>query len=444
MENNQFDPNNKPHFDSRVKNLLQIENIYNMVAKMAGMLIVGLILMLFVATVARAASTPDIFLVPAVSLTPNGAAVFQPQTGDGSNFLPGKTNTTVNLDSFGPDSEGTNIYNSGANYRSPQYDAFADGSSNMKVNLPLAVIKKVDAVDFRINNNMPGNNDGSVGTTKATFAFSAQVTSNSINSSELEYRWDFGNDAQLDSYFSRVSSITHQFKKVGEYEVKLEVLDKSGNVYTAIKKVTIVDNDSPIAYFQVENVTSPINSVIKFDTSLSSDNQYTKYNLKYRFDWDGDGEFDTNFEGKNYWYHRFTQVGSYNVLMEVTDPEGAKGQSTLTINILDDTAPTALMSVTKNGQFNYLFDGSQSHDDRTIGNNLRYRWDFNYGGPNDIVFDTSWSGSSKYSGSYQIGGDKTVRLQVMDQQGFVGESFAQIDVPWTENYLNMAVSMVSY
>ena len=440
MQKNEFKGYDKPNFDNRVKKLLEIESICNLVAKGTGMLIVSLILMLFLSNFARAQSIDDLFLVPVVNLTPAGASVYQPQTGDGQDFLPAvKKNNDSNLNNQLNAAGNDDIYSKSANYRAPHFDAFANGSANQAVTLPATVINRVESVDFRITNNMPGSSDGSVGTVRTTFSFSANTVSQSLSSLNLEYRWDFENDGKPDSYFSRIQSITHKYPKAGEYRVKLEVLDKNGHVYETIKMLTVVDNDAPIAIFQVDKISTPINGIIRFDTSLSNDNQYNRNNLKYRFDWDGDGKFDTNFQNKNNWFHQFIEVGAFNVIMEVADPEGASAQASISIDIQDDTAPSAMMSISHLNKLNYQFDASESSDDHTPQNSLKFRWDFNYGGAGDIVFDTGWSGSPKYSGSYLLGGNKTIRLQVLDQQGFIGESYAEIDVPWTDDYLNLAV-----
>lgn len=448
MQKNELKGYDKPYFDKRVKSLLEIETIGNLLAKITGMLIVSLILILFLGNLARAQSTDQIFLVPLVSLTPTGAAIYQPQTGDGAVSLGAqKKNTNTGLN--GPTltspvnlTDNSDIYSKGANYRPPQYDAFATGSASKPIPLPAPGVNRVESVDFRISNNMPGSTDGSVGTVKTTFVFTASAVTQSLNGLNLEYRWDFDNDGNPDSYFSKIQSINHKFSAAGVYQVKLEVLDKGGNVYEGFRKVTVVQNDAPNAYFQVDKVSAPIKSIVKFDTRLSSDNQYSRYNLKYRFDWDGDGKFDTNFQNKNEWFHQFTEVGNFDVIMEVADPEGDKAQASINITILDDSAPLAMMSISHLDKFNYLFDASQSSDDHSLLNSLKFRWDFNYGGNNDILFDTGWSGSPKYTGNYHVGGRKKIRLQVMDEQGFIGESFAVIDVAWTVGYVNLAVGIM--
>ena len=437
MSPNEFKGYDKPHFDSRVKKVLQIDNIFRILARGATVLTVSVILALVFSAVTRAATTNDLFLVPMVTLTSKGAAVLQPQTGDGYGALNGENRLKA------VNSSQKSEYIGGGTYIVPKYDAFAKGSASKTVKLEQEMVKNVDWVDIQVRNNLTGSIDQLAGTTKTIFTFTADVTSKDYRNGELEYRWDFENDGKVDSYFSKVKSISHVYPLPGDYQVRLEVLDKKGQVSWAMKSIHIAENDAPMAYFMVNKTSAPKNSIFRFDTSYSSDNQYGKANLAYRFDWDSDGKFDTNFQNKTIWTHLFRDQGDFRVIMEVRDPEGLTAKAALTVNILDDVAPEARLSVEKISDFRYRFDGSQSSDDFTEARALKFRWDFNYNGPDDIVFDSNWSSSPKYNGFYRLGGSKTVRLQVMDEKGFISETCAQIEVAWPENYLNMAVAGLS-
>lgn len=426
--------------------LAQIDQLHALAGKLFATMLAALLLGLLWNNLARAASIPDIFMVPIVRLTPNGAAVMQPQTGDGYEALNSTRNTGSNtrsslaqqvIEEAGQDAP----VSGGSRYVPPSYDAFAEGSNSGEVYLPTPLIRNVENVAFSIRNNISGAVDQTMGTTATTFTFTADVSGNSLRQGDLQYRWDFDGDGKIDSYFSARKTITHRYLQAGNYQVRLEVLDAYGRVSTVARPLLVVNNDPPVAYFKASAVTAPQNSIIRFDTSLSSDSQYPRSQLQYRFDWDGDGLFDTNFEKKTTWNHLFREPGYYTVMMETSDPEGLTARAELDLAILDDSPPTARLNVERLGDFRYLFDASQSSDDYTPARLLQYRWDLDYSGDNDIVFDSSWTSSPKFSGSYRLGGSKTIRLQVKDQQGFIDESIAMIDLPWTEDYLNLAVGV---
>ncbi len=438
MSPNEFKGYDKPHFDGRVKLLLQIENIHQLLRRLAVVLAISVVFGLMFSIAARAADIPNLFLVPVVTLTPEGASVFQPQTGDGYQALNGVKATTFGKTLSAEGNSQLDSFNMGK-YVPPKYDAFAPGSMNAQIPLPEQKISNVDQVDFSIDNNLPGSRDESYGTTQTTFTFSGRAATTNIPRGSLQYRWDFQNDGVLDSYFSTVNSITHIYPEPGEYQVKLEVLDQYGRISAVVKNVHIARNDTPTAYFQVNRISAPRNSIFRFDTSLSTDNQYSKDNLVYRFDWDGDGQYETNFQNKTIWNHLFVEAGKYQVIMQVRDPEGLTARAQITITISDDNPPKALLSVMNLANGRFKFDASHSSDDFTPLKRLKFRWDFNYTGLNDIVFDSNWSNSPEQIGNYRLGGEKTVRLQVMDEQGFIDETFAKITVPWTQDYLNLAV-----
>lgn len=64
------------------------------------------------------------------------------------------------------------------------------------------------------------------------------------------------------------------------------------------------------------------------------------------------------------------------------------------------------------------FDASQSTDDRTSAGSLLVRWDFN----GDGIFDTEWSTNKQATVSYSNAGAYTVRLEVKDTDGLVGQT----------------------
>ncbi|MCC7432452.1 PKD domain-containing protein [Candidatus Peregrinibacteria bacterium] len=430
----------RPQFDSRVKHILAIDNGFKLVKKALLFLIGSMLLIGLFGAVARAESTEDMFMVPIVKLTGSGAAVIQPQTGAGYDAL--NRAGTVNLDNKFTTADDSSYEGLDNGYIAPKHDPFITGTANQSVPLPESPVKEFGDVQIRVTNNLTGGIDPLLGTTNTTFNFSAYLTDTRGGYNGLEYRWDFDGDNQFDSYFSKIATHSHVYKLAGDYRVTVQVLDNDGVVHSATTFIKIVDNEAPRAVFVANKTGGPINSIVRFNTELSSDSQHAKSTLKYRFDFDGDNKFDTNFQNKTNWAHQYREVGTFTVKMQVIDPEGLTDTAEMNIDISEDTAPEARLSIERTSDFNYRFDASMSSDVVTPLNKLKFRWDFNYTGNNDIVFDTNWSSSPRQTGSYRIGGSKTVRLQVMDEQGLISESYAQIEVPWTENLVNLAVGML--
>lgn len=320
-------------------------------------------------------------------------------------------------------------------YIQPEYDAF----DHDYYRPPLFEEDEPDTppvADFYMSTGDQALQSQARGTTTTRFTFDAGLSEdNETDTNRLEARWDFENDGKLDSYFSRTKTIRHTFEKAGVYDVKLEILDGAGNISSTTRKVTVVNNTAPSAYFLVSPATGTEKTVFNFTTDRSKDDQYLSYYLQYRFDWNGDGAWDTKYKDKTSWNHRFDVPGTYNVVMEVKDPGGATAQARQQVSVFANTAPIANFSVKSvpNSQgAGYEFNASSSSDAETKNLNLLYRWDFNYSGPDDIIYDTDWSASPRYSGYYSVPGTKVIKLEVKDEDGVISKSYASIYVSWTE------------
>jgi len=318
-----------------------------------------------------------------------------------------------------------------SNYIPINYDAFDHDYYRPPVS-PDAPPDTPPQADFTIQNNTSGLQSVARGTVSTRFTFDASVSSdNETDTGALEVRWDFENDGVLDSYFSTTKAIQYTFSAPGVYTVKLEVLDYAGNISTAFHTVTIANNTPPMPFVTVTPTSGTEKTIFHFDTQLSRDDQYLPYSLQYRFDWNGDGKWDTTYQEKTTWNHRFDRAGTFNVIMEAKDPEGATAQYAQTVTTFVNSPPVAnfsLKSIPSNLGAGYSFSAASSSDVETLHRNLQFRWDFNYHGPDDIVYDTDWTTSDQYSGYYGVPGNKVIKLEVKDEDGAISTAYAEIYV----------------
>jgi len=101
-----------------------------------------------------------------------------------------------------------------------------------------------------------------------------------------------------------------------------------------------VANRAPTASFSVTPAVGTTGTVFLFDASASRDSEDPGERLSVRWDWDGDGTFDTAWTTAKIEQHRYTLAGFvYSVVLEVMDSGGLTNQMVRLVSV-DDLAPT--------------------------------------------------------------------------------------------------------
>jgi|GEM_PF-900421 len=293
--------------------------------------------------------------------------------------------------------------------------------------------------DFSITSDS-GLTDKTMGTTGTTFTFNAAGCKDEEDpSSDLQVRWDFEGDGDYDTSFSTTKTAQHQYSDPGTYTVRVEVRDTFGETDTAEGTVTVVSNDAPVATFSVSPLSGTPGTTFDFDASDVSDSQDKTTYLQVRWDFDGDGDYDTSFDTDKTTSHQYDDPGTYIVTMQVKDTDSFTNEAEATITVYDSTAPHAILNVdVQNGTFStaFHFDGSGSYDGETDSEDLYFRWDTDYTGENDIIYTTSWSHDSTQTVYFDQTGNVTVRLEVKDAEGQISTSSSTVSLHWASEYMD--------
>ncbi len=402
--------------------------------RLATMLVILLFILLFALSAnTQAMSTENLFMVPLVKSNGIGAIVYQPQTGAGLITF----NLNTNKNAVGFPKNYTPIM---PNFQPPTYNPFASGSAKGNITINNSISSSLEA-KLNVINNMPLAQSGNFGTLATTFTFIAKAKSEDLNQNNLMYRFDWNGDGRPDTYFSITNHISHRYIQPGNYHVTVEILDQYGKITKAFNTVTVVSDQAPSAIFSASKISAPQGTIIHFNTSYSSDNQYKKNTLMYRFDWDGDGNFDTNFKNQVDWFHLYNEQGKYFIIMEARDPEGLISKTGIKILINKNNPPVAVLNIKQLSTNSYLLNASGSFDDYSSLRNLKFRWDFNYHGNNDIIFDTGFSNSPKQTVHFKLGGNHLIRVEVMDEGGLTSQKIIEIQTPWNWGNLNLSHSI---
>ncbi|MEA3478070.1 MAG: PKD domain-containing protein [Bacteroidota bacterium] len=159
-------------------------------------------------------------------------------------------------------------------------------------------------------------NQGSIST---IFVFDATNSYDDQDpASILEVRWDWNGDGRWDTEWSTNKVENYQFDHCCIHVVKMEIRDSEG--WSNITKSDInvfQDSISPKASFIVKPISGGITTIFKFDASSSTNNVYASGHLNFRWDWDSDGTWDSDYTSDNLGYHKYHTEGIYDVTLEV-------------------------------------------------------------------------------------------------------------------------------
>lgn len=92
-------------------------------------------------------------------------------------------------------------------------------------------------------------------------------------------------------------------------------------------------NTPPTALFTISPSNGTTSTNFVFDASSSTDNEDPTSNLQIRWDFDGDGVWDTNWETEKIDNYQYSYAGTYTAKLEVRDTEDLSDQYTNNINV---------------------------------------------------------------------------------------------------------------
>ena len=217
----------------------------------------------------------------------------------------------------------------------------------------------------------------------------------------------------------------------GSFDVALEVTDTTGRSHTAYTTVYLYDR-AP----EVEVVVNPnpatCGGQINLDASSALQPHPDADVVAWRWDLDGDGEFDDGVgEILVTRFGAFTFGAPIPVAVEVEDTAGHVAQAEALVTVSEGNQPP----VAEAGRYSLAFggdlalDGSASADpDAACGDAiLHYRWDLNRDGVVDVTgADPVVPAATLAAAGLDAPGQYTVALEVVDRFGRVGRDEAQV------------------
>lgn len=228
----------------------------------------------------------------------------------------------------------------------------------------------------------------------------------------LSYEWDTG-----DGHTYSGISPEHVYSQAGVYTVKLTVADSKNRKNTAIRTVAAFDSLPPVAKiaYSPEELRAPVE--VAFDASTSApgsfDGSIVKYEWAFGDQTTGTGQTAT---------HLYSQGGTYNVILTVTDDRGKTNSTASTVVVLPEFKPTAVIAYDVNSGYRPLtvnFDASDSTPTYSNGSIQSFKW---------YVNEAEVSSSEVFTHAFAEQGIFTVKLVVQDDAGKSALATTQITV----------------
>lgn len=253
----------------------------------------------------------------------------------------------------------------------------------------------------------------------------SQIQFNAINSydpdegDQIEYYWDFDGDGQFEITKGTDAVVSHEYKKVGEYRVRLEVRDQFGETDFIEKPVTV---DSILsADIKLNKTAVRVGDPVIMEVENSNAVSYL---------WEfGDGSTESTDDLKV--EHTYDRTGQFNVKLNFFDAQDNDNFDTRRILVGAADEPLAIINLDVNGQDPIFiddlcganqdgilvsrsdrirFDGKGSINTDGTGRLLSYAWAFPEGeksGDRDPLY--------RFNEVNQEGKCFEVELQVRDQ-----------------------------
>ena len=115
--------------------------------------------------------------------------------------------------------------------------------------------------------------------------------------------------------------------------------------FSPVESISVVVDSLPTAAFTVSPLKGYVNSTYSFDASCSSDAESSTGSLQMRWDFDGDGERDTNWSAIGLCEHKYSSSGVFLACLEIKDSVGLLNYTMQLVEVLiDSDAPVTSLT----------------------------------------------------------------------------------------------------
>ena len=202
--------------------------------------------------------------------------------------------------------------------------------------------------------------------------------------------------------------------KDGIQSVYLRVRYPDSTLSRVVKDEIILSSTPPALKFQVIPDSGIAGeTVFSFDATESSH----QFDVLLRWDWDGDGQFDTEWSDEKQVMNQYRfGGGKKQVGLEIKDKSGWLVSASQEITVYSRPYPDFSYDQDFENPLKITLDASNSGDYED-GNNLLFRWDLNA----DSLWDTDWSMEKTNTHTFDAFNEILVTVEAKDSQGITNK-----------------------
>lgn len=249
------------------------------------------------------------------------------------------------------------------------------------------------------------------------------------NKNPVFIRFDWEGNGIWDMMHSSLPDYIHRYYQKGLYWATMEVSRVNGDRDTIQKLIQVEQGYSPP---QPQLIVSPDSAHLltdfHFDASLTHDDEDSLETLLFRWDFEGDQIWDTEYSSSPLMSHRYLYPKDYSAVLEVKDTMNltARLEKRVRVNLLNDLIKPRVNFTCGHCTVEQVFefDASASYEEGKPESKLLFSWD----AFNDNEWEVLGDHNPSWSFQFPEPGSKRVRLRVTAPDGLYMDTVLKVDV----------------
>ena len=168
----------------------------------------------------------------------------------------------------------------------------------------------------------------------------------------LKYSWFFP-EQNTWTGLTEDNTLNHVFTQKGSTEIILKVVNPESGFYNSCKKTIMVydENLPPIAKLRASCPYGNVTTQFYYDAWSSIDDRIIPSDLEIRWDFEGDGTWDTPYTKEKTIFHQFQAPGTYNTILQVRDDDSQMSTDFVKLIVSGYSNPTSFIIDPRDGNY---------------------------------------------------------------------------------------------